>query len=146
MLGQGQWVDNYHLGIGLRIQLLRLGGRYEWQTKAVKRGNCKSDLLATLSSQRLRRETTLATEVQQTSDFIPVKRVPRLHLAVGQRRYTQQAPNKHSVKSSCRVLHKHLPQYQYQLTDRSPFQSSDSGELCSTSLVLIFLGKSFCNC
>ena len=79
------------------------------------------------------------------ASIVPVKTVPRLHLAVkekSQRRYTQQASNKRSVKSSCRMLHKHLPKYQ--LSDGSFFNIfSNSGELCSASLVLIFSDKSF---
>ena len=70
----------------------------------------------------MKRDTTLATEVQQTPGFIPVKTVPRLHLAVNEKsqsRYTQQATNKRSMNSSCHVLHKHLPRYK--LSDRKLF-------------------------
>jgi len=50
-------------------------------------------------------DTTLATEVQRTSGFIPIKTVPRLHLTINE-------THKRSTKSRCRVLHKHLPKYQ----------------------------------
>ena len=66
-------------------------------------------------SMPMKKDTTLATEVQRTSGFIPVKTVPRLHVDVNeknQRWYTQQATNKLSAKRSCRVLHKHLPKGQ----------------------------------
>ena len=62
----------------------------------------------------MKRDTTLATEVQRTSGFIPVNTVPRLHVAVNeksQRQYTQQTTKKRSAKSSCRVFHKHLCWY-----------------------------------
>ena len=62
----------------------------------------------------MKRYTTLATQVQRTSSFTPIKTVWGLHRAVNEksrRRYTQQATNKHSTKSSCCVLHKHLPRY-----------------------------------
>ena len=42
----------------------------------------------------MKRDTTLATEVQRTTGFIAIKTVPRLHLAVNeksQKRYTRQA-------------------------------------------------------
>ena len=59
----------------------------------------------------MKRDTTLATEVQWTSGFIAIKTVPGLHLAVNaksRRRYIQHAAKKRSTKSSCHVLHKHF--------------------------------------
>ena len=72
----------------------------------------------------MKRDTALPTEVQQTSGFILIKTVPRLNLALNeksQRRYTQQATNKCSTKSSCGVLHKHL--LRYKISSKKLFQS-----------------------
>ena len=96
----------------------------------------------------MKTDTVLATEVQWTSGFITIKTVPGLHLAVNeksQRQYTQQATKKRSAKCSCHILQK-----RFLGTDKAtgnlfkPF--SNSGKLCSTSLMLIFSDKSFYNC
>ena len=96
----------------------------------------------------MKTDITLATEVQWTSGVIAIKTVPGLHFTVNeksQRRYTQQTTKKRSAKSSCHVLHKHfLGTNEVTGSLFNPF--SNSGKLCSTSLILIFSDKSFCNC
>ena len=60
------------------------------------------------------RHNSITKEVQWNSGFICIKAVQGLHLAVNeksQRRYTQQVTDRHSMKSRCSVLHKHLHRY-----------------------------------
>ena len=80
----------------------------------------------------MRRDTRLDTDVQRISGFIRMKTVPRLHLAVNEKK-PKMVPtaNKRSVKSSCRVLHKHLPRYK--LSDRKLLKSN-----CVESYVQLF--------
>ena len=69
----------------------------------------------------MKRDTTLATEVQWTSRFVPpIKTVPRLHFAVSEKRYTWQAIKQALCENNCRVLHKHLTRYK--LGDRKLFK------------------------
>ena len=65
----------------------------------------------------MKRDTVLATKVQRTAGFIPIKTVLILHLAVNeksQKLYTQQVTKQALRENSCRVLHIHLPRYKLQ--------------------------------
>ena len=89
----------------------------------------------------MKRDTTLATEVQWTSGFIAIKTVPGLDLTVNeksQKRYTQQVTKKRSAKSSCHVLHKHFLGTNEVIGSLfNPFSNSE--KLYSTSLISAYI-------